>query len=77
MMEFVYPHTHLVAGVDEVGRGPLVGAVVTAAVILDPAKPILEKVSRGFLKDGRVFEYSRNVFNTDDYKFTLVARRRQ
>ena len=22
MMEFVYPHTHLVAGVDEVGRGP-------------------------------------------------------
>ena len=36
MIEFVYPHTHLVAGVDEVGRGPLVGAVVTAAVILDP-----------------------------------------
>ena len=26
----------LVAGVDEVGRGPLCGAVVTAAVILDP-----------------------------------------
>ncbi|KTT55807.1 ribonuclease HII [Pseudomonas oryzihabitans] len=31
----------LVAGVDEVGRGPLCGAVVTAAVILDPGKPIL------------------------------------
>lgn len=30
----------LVAGVDEVGRGPLVGAVVTAAVILDPEQPI-------------------------------------
>ncbi|KPP97837.1 ribonuclease HII [Marinobacter sp. HL-58] len=30
----------LLAGVDEVGRGPLVGAVVTAAVILDPDKPI-------------------------------------
>lgn len=29
-----------VAGVDEVGRGPLFGAVVTAAVILDPARPI-------------------------------------
>ncbi|MDX1633445.1 MAG: ribonuclease HII [Marinobacter sp.] len=28
------------AGVDEVGRGPLIGAVVTAAVILDPARPI-------------------------------------
>ncbi|MGI2170608.1 ribonuclease HII [Shewanella sp. MF05960] len=30
-----------VAGVDEVGRGPLVGDVVTAAVILDPTKPII------------------------------------
>lgn len=48
-----------------------------AALALDPAKPILEKVSRGFLKDGRVFEYSRNVFNSDDYRFTLVAKRRQ
>ena len=30
----------LVAGVDEVGRGPLAGPVVAAAVILDPARPI-------------------------------------
>ena len=30
----------LVAGVDEVGRGPLAGPVVTAAVILGPANPI-------------------------------------
>ncbi len=30
----------LLAGVDEVGRGPLAGDVVTAAVILDPDKPI-------------------------------------
>lgn len=29
-----------VAGVDEVGRGPLAGDVVTAAVILDPDNPI-------------------------------------
>ncbi len=28
------------AGVDEVGRGPLIGDVVAAAVILDPARPI-------------------------------------
>lgn len=28
---------HLIAGVDEVGRGPLAGPVVTAAVILDPS----------------------------------------
>ena len=29
-----------IAGVDEVGRGPLIGPVVTAAVILDPNNPI-------------------------------------
>lgn len=29
-----------VAGVDEVGRGSLIGPVVAAAVILDPARPI-------------------------------------
>ena len=40
MTEFIYPDARLIAGVDEVGRGPLVGAVVTAAVILDPAQPI-------------------------------------
>lgn len=40
-MEFTYPSGFtLFAGVDEVGRGPLVGAVVTAAVILDPNNPI-------------------------------------
>ena len=39
-MDFVYPDAALIAGVDEVGRGPLVGAVVTAAVILDPQNPI-------------------------------------
>ncbi len=37
---FVRPNFQLIAGVDEVGRGPLIGAVVTAAVILDPARPI-------------------------------------
>lgn len=30
-----------ICGVDEVGRGPLCGPVVTAAVILDPASPIV------------------------------------
>lgn len=29
-----------IAGVDEAGRGPLIGSVVTAAVILDPNNPI-------------------------------------
>ncbi|EXJ15028.1 ribonuclease HII [Imhoffiella purpurea] len=31
----------LVAGVDEAGRGPLAGPVAAAAVILDPARPIV------------------------------------
>jgi ribonuclease HII len=39
-MAFIYPPYSCIAGVDEVGRGPLVGDVVTAAVILDPARPI-------------------------------------
>lgn len=33
-------NTHLIAGVDEAGRGPLAGPVVAAAVILDPKRPI-------------------------------------
>lgn len=40
MTDIIYPTGVLVAGVDEVGRGPLVGDVVTAAVILDPDNPI-------------------------------------
>ncbi|HDY93288.1 ribonuclease HII [Pseudoalteromonas sp. AS84] len=39
-MQIDRPNVALIAGVDEVGRGPLVGDVVTAAVILDPTKPI-------------------------------------
>jgi len=39
LAEILQKYAHI-AGVDEVGRGPLVGAVVTAAVILDPNNPI-------------------------------------
>ncbi|GAA6184149.1 MULTISPECIES: ribonuclease HII [Alteromonadaceae] len=46
----------LIAGVDEVGRGPLVGDVVTAAVILDPQKPIL-----GLNDSKKLSEKKRNV----------------
>ncbi|MDO8960311.1 MAG: ribonuclease HII, partial [Rhodocyclaceae bacterium] len=31
----------MICGVDEAGRGPLAGPVVAAAVILDPARPIV------------------------------------
>ncbi|MBU3069620.1 ribonuclease HII [Aestuariicella sp. G3-2] len=41
MEPFISCYTGLLgAGVDEVGRGPLAGDVVTAAVILDPEQPI-------------------------------------
>ena len=41
MEPFISQYTGiLLAGVDEVGRGPLAGDVVAAAVILDPASPI-------------------------------------
>ncbi len=40
-LELILPDAHLlIAGVDEAGRGPLIGSVVTAAVILDPNNPI-------------------------------------
>lgn len=43
----------LVAGVDEVGRGPLAGPVVAAAVILDPERPI------GGLADSKVLSEAK------------------
>lgn len=44
------------AGVDEVGRGPLIGAVVTAAVILDPTRPI-----EGLADSKKLTEKRRNA----------------
>ncbi|MGH1441092.1 MAG: ribonuclease HII [Cellvibrionaceae bacterium] len=54
----------LVAGVDEVGRGPLAGDVVTAAVILDPDKPI-----EGLDDSKKLSEKKR------DYLFDLIQER--
>ena len=62
MIEFEYPHTHLVAGVDEVGRGPLIGAVVTAAVILDPTRPIVG------LNDSKKLSEKRRLALFDEIK---------
>lgn len=56
MATFNYPCGYRVfAGVDEVGRGPLIGAVVTAAVILDPAQPI-----QGLTDSKKLSEKKRN-----------------
>ena len=45
-----------VCGVDEAGRGPLVGAVVAGAVVLDPNKPIAG------LKDSKKLTASKREF---------------
>lgn len=45
-----------VAGVDEVGRGPLAGPVVAAAVILDPNKPI-----EGLIDSKKITEKRREI----------------
>lgn len=52
----------LVAGVDEVGRGPLVGAVVTAAVILDPARPIAG------LADSKVLTEKKRLYLAEEIR---------
>lgn len=44
---------------------------------IDPAQPIIEKRTRGYLHDGTVFEYSRNYLKSSDYKFTLTSKRRK
>ncbi|MBL4830142.1 MAG: ribonuclease HII [Aliivibrio sp.] len=65
---FEYPENYsLFAGVDEVGRGPLVGAVVTAAVILDPNKPIV-----GLTDSKKLSEKKRNQL-FDEIKERAIA----
>jgi ribonuclease HII len=64
---FIYPIATCIAGVDEVGRGPLVGAVVTAAVILDPARPI-----RG-LADSKTLSEKRRLALYDEITDKALA----
>ncbi|MXN88377.1 ribonuclease HII [Pasteurella canis] len=67
-MEFKYPvGVELIAGVDEVGRGPLVGPVVTAAVILDPNKRI-----EG-LKDSKKLSEKKRLLLAEEIKQKALA----
>jgi len=50
----------LIAGVDEVGRGPLAGPVVAAAVILDPKQPI-----SGLADSKKLSESKRNKLDIE------------
>jgi ribonuclease HII len=56
----VRPEVEFIAGVDEVGRGPLVGDVVTAAVILDPNNPI-----DGLTDSKKLSEKKRNLLSEE------------
>jgi ribonuclease HII len=58
--DFEYPIAYCIAGVDEVGRGPLVGDVVTAAVILDPDNPI-----EGLMDSKKLSEKKRNLLSVE------------
>ncbi|HDR1006146.1 ribonuclease HII [Pasteurella multocida] len=67
-MVFEYPKgVELIAGVDEVGRGPLVGAVVTAAVILDPHQPILG------LNDSKKLSEKKRLLLAEEIKQKALA----
>ena len=59
--------TDLVAGVDEVGRGPLAGPVVAAAGILDPKKPI------DGLCDSKKMSANRRLEMSDKIKSNSLA----
>lgn len=66
-LEFNRPPFTLIAGVDEVGRGPLVGAVVTAAVILDPANPIIG------LNDSKKLSEKKRLLLVDEIKAKALS----
>ena len=65
--DFEYPIAYCIAGVDEVGRGPLVGDVVTAAVILDPDNPI-----EG-LMDSKKLSEKKRVMLTKEIKEKAIS----
>ena len=67
MQQFDYPDYQWIASVDEVGRGPLVGAVVTAAVILDPNQPI-----EG-LKDSKKLSEKKRMLLAEEIKQKALA----
>jgi ribonuclease HII len=65
--DFEYPVAYCIAGVDEVGRGPLVGDVVTAAVIIDPDNAI-----EG-LKDSKKLTEKKRALLSEEIKEKAIA----
>ena len=58
----------LIAGVDEVGRGPLAGPVTAAAVILDPAR-----VPEGLADSKQLSEKRRNALYDEIFAVATVS----
>ena len=58
----------LIAGVDEVGRGPLAGPVTAAAVILDPAR-----VPEGLADSKQLTEKRRNALYDEIFAVATVS----
>jgi len=61
--------TTIIAGVDEVGRGPLAGPVVAAAVILDSNDPMM-----GHYRDSKKLTAKRRLFLYHHLRKHAVAR---
>lgn len=57
----------IICGVDEAGRGPLAGAVYAAAVILDPARPIIG------LRDSKKLSEARRDALAEEIKANALA----
>lgn len=57
----------VICGVDEAGRGPLAGAVYAAAVILNPARPIL-----GLADSKKLTEKKRNILSIEIKQHALA-----
>lgn len=66
MLPLLHPEG-CVCGVDEAGRGPLAGPVMAAAVILDPARPIVG------LNDSKKLSARRRAALADEIRVKAVA----
>lgn len=64
---FINDDKEILAGVDEVGRGPLAGPVIAAAVILNNENPI------NGLKDSKKLSHKQRLFLAEEIKSKALA----
>ncbi len=67
MNPFDHTGSRVMAGVDEVGRGPLAGPVIAAAVILDPEQPI-----QGLMDSKKISGEKRNLLALEIQKKSIA-----